>query len=333
MFNQLAALGAKILVIYRSAGSPQHGWGSQELTHPHLILADTPTAAATLVWHGLRNGSLRVVAPFGYRGWLRTALLILARLRPGLGIVTRSDTNLADVRQDSFLKRVARRATIRLVFPRRTRVWSVGDANTAFWRDYVGKHCVTLIPYSTPRLPGGPSEIPQTRQSSARSMRFLFVGRLIALKNVDLLIRAFRELPMDASEGWRLDIVGEGDLRRELENLAGGDTRIRFWGALPYDELGSRYLQSDVLVLPSRREAWGLVINEALGFGLRVIVSDACGSQELVTSADVGEIVPAGDVSALRMALERSCLHLTRRPIEPFDPTQDMLRELRGMGV
>jgi glycosyltransferase involved in cell wall biosynthesis len=64
---------------------------------------------------------------------------------------------------------------------------------------------------------------------------------------------------------------------------------------------------SAAMVLPSRQEPWGLVVNEALSYGCPVVVSDACGCvPELVRDGVTGFVFPTGDVEALSAAMHRA---------------------------
>ena len=107
----------------------------------------------------------------------------------------------------------------------------------------------------------------------------LFVGRLVDIKNVQALLRAFGKVVQPAV----LIVVGDGPMRGELEKLAGtiGKT-VLFTGRLEGDALYSWYNVADLLVLPSLQEPFGAVTDEALEAGCRVIVSDRAGSSCLV---------------------------------------------------
>jgi glycosyltransferase involved in cell wall biosynthesis len=104
-----------------------------------------------------------------------------------------------------------------------------------------------------------------------------------------------------------LDIAGPGALADELKRRAqelGLESAVAFLGAKSLDEVAQLLLSSDVMVLPSHTEPWGLVVNEALSYGCPVVVSDICGCvPELVRDGVTGYSFPAGDVRALCAAM------------------------------
>lgn len=106
----------------------------------------------------------------------------------------------------------------------------------------------------------------------------LFVGRLAPEKNIPLLISAYSKLKRRHSEVSLL-IVGDGPeaekLRTQAKELMACD--VFFPGYVVYPELTKYYKMADVFVLPSVYEPWGLVVNEALTFGLPVAVSNKVG--------------------------------------------------------
>jgi glycosyltransferase involved in cell wall biosynthesis len=129
--------------------------------------------------------------------------------------------------------------------------------------------------------------------------RFLFVGQLIKRKAVDVLLRAFRELA-----GGELWIVGDGPLSTEVQLAASGDPRITLFGYLDAVALARLYRRTDAVVLPSRYDTWGLVVNEAMAHGKPVVVTDQVGAgDDLVEDGTTGLVVPADDASALAQAL------------------------------
>lgn len=116
---------------------------------------------------------------------------------------------------------------------------------------------------------------------------FICVGKLIGLKRVGAVIRAFRRA--GAGELW---VVGSGAEEANLRSLAGDDPTIRFLGFKNQTELPALYAASDALILFSDSETWGLVVNEGLAVGLPAIVSAECGcADDLVAGQGTGWVV------------------------------------------
>ncbi len=139
-------------------------------------------------------------------------------------------------------------------------------------------------------------------------LNLLFVGRLVeSMKGVASLLQAVADLESRGLEV-TLSIAGDGPDRDRYETLASelGCRDVRFLGSLGHDELCRHYAAADVLVLPSRSEPWGFVLNEAMEFALPLVVSDAVGAgADLVREGENGLVVPVGDVPALAAALTK----------------------------
>ena len=126
---------------------------------------------------------------------------------------------------------------------------------------------------------------------------FLFVGRLVALKNVKTILRAFAHL--DQQENY-LVIVGEGPEMVSLKSLARQlNIQVLFTGRLEGDALNAWYLLADVFVLASYKEAFGAVTNEALLAGCYALVSQNAGSSCLIENGVNGYTFSPMDVEEL----------------------------------
>lgn len=129
-------------------------------------------------------------------------------------------------------------------------------------------------------------------------LRYIYVGRLIKVKNVDLLIRIFNQ------NGKPLTIVGQGVLEEHLKRQA--KANISFSGFVNNEKLGDIYQQHDILILPSTYEPWGLVVEEAIYWGLPVIVSNKVGcSIDMVKEFDTGEIFKLEEKDGLLNAIKK----------------------------
>lgn len=134
--------------------------------------------------------------------------------------------------------------------------------------------------------------------------RFLVVARLTPVKGLDVLLDAYARYRAAAEAPWALVVVGDGPERARLEALACDG--VTFAGFAQGDDLGAWYGRADALVLPSHKDTWGLVVNEAMAAGLPVIVSTGAGcAVDLVDEGANGWSVPPGDGAALADALGR----------------------------
>jgi glycosyltransferase involved in cell wall biosynthesis len=121
----------------------------------------------------------------------------------------------------------------------------------------------------------------------------LFAGKLIDKKQPLRLIEAFASVRA-GQECWLL-MAGDGAQRADCEALVSrmGVPGVRFAGFLNQSELPRAYAAADVFVLPSKlNETWGLVVNEAMNFGLPVVVTDKVGcAADLVRPSENGIVV------------------------------------------
>jgi glycosyltransferase involved in cell wall biosynthesis len=136
--------------------------------------------------------------------------------------------------------------------------------------------------------------------------RILFVGRLTTEKHIDVVLRAVARL--DPALDARVDIVGSGDQRRNLEQLAhelGLDDRVTFHGHTSDQELRALYTQASVFAIASIAELQSIATMEAMASGLPVVAADAVALPHLVHDGENGYLFPPGDVEALADRLTR----------------------------
>jgi glycosyltransferase involved in cell wall biosynthesis len=160
---------------------------------------------------------------------------------------------------------------------------------------------VTVIePGTDPRTPA--------RGSTGSSVQLICVASLSARKGHEVLVDALSTLK-DLS--WHLTCVGDTERAPETvarlgERIAasGLQDRISLIGECGEHEVAQHYDRSDVFVLPTRHEGYGMAVAEALAFGLPVIATPVGAIGHLV-GANAGVLVPVGDVDALSQALRR----------------------------
>jgi len=119
------------------------------------------------------------------------------------------------------------------------------------------------------------------REAIHRKSLVLFVGRLVASKNADILVRAMADDSVPASV--HLDIVGDGPQKGVIDELVQGlalRDRVTLAGYLPHSQVLLRLASASVLVLPSQFEGTPNVVLEAMAIGVPVVLSDCTSHRE-----------------------------------------------------
>ncbi len=136
--------------------------------------------------------------------------------------------------------------------------------------------------------------------------RIVFCGRITGEKMLPDLVEAVARLPRDLEA--HLDLVGEGDQRRALEQLAAGlgiADRVHFPGRVSDAELRRILTRATVFAMPSTAELQSIATMEAMASGLPVVAADAMALPHLVRDGENGFLFPPRDVAALTDRLER----------------------------
>lgn len=170
---------------------------------------------------------------------------------------------------------------------------------------YLGGRSVELVPFGV--------DPHRFRPASHREERPLILGFLKHLERrygADLLLESLALVPEA-----RLELAGEGSLESELRRSArrlGVEERVRFRGRIPPAEVPGFLANLDVLVMPSRRESFGVAALEAAAASLPVVATRVGGIPEAVADGETGILVPPEDPEGLAAAL-RSLLDPERR--------------------
>jgi glycosyltransferase involved in cell wall biosynthesis len=154
----------------------------------------------------------------------------------------------------------------------------------------------------------GNDPVPPAPGSNGGVVRLLSVGSVVPIKGYDLLIAAVATL---TDMPWRLTIAGDrtrnpaaaAQLDADIESHGLGD-RVAVLGAVPPERIIELFLASDVFVLASRFEGYGMALTEAIAHGLPV-VSTMAGAIPQTVPAGTGLLVPTDDAAALAQALRR----------------------------
>ena len=241
---------------------------------------------------------------------------ILAANSLGIPVLLRSESWLAD-RPRSLATLTAKQLFFRLLRPAIAATLPIGSRNRDYWAHYFGPDMPQfLMPYAVDNAyfarraaEANPDRLRTELQLTPGRPVILFASKLQTRKHADHLLEAYGRLCATVPTPLPyLLIVGDGEERASLEARAHelALDGVRFLGFRNQSQLPGFFALSDVFVLPSRHEPWGLIVNEAMAAGCAVVVSNEVGSHaDLVTDGVEGFVFPVGDIDALTAALAR----------------------------
>lgn len=284
-------------------------------------------------------------------GWnsLTNWLAFAAAIVTGTPVLIRGESPLNQELLKGRLKLSVKKLVLRWLFKRIKAFLYIGEENRKFYLYYdVPEERLFFTPYAVDNgrfikeadmLKGKRDHIRASLGVERGAFAVLFIGKLTPKKRPDDLLKAYELLITHYSlpTVFHLFFVGDGELRGKLESYVRDRhiSNVHFEGFKNQTELARYYTAADVLVLPSGAgETWGLAVNEAMCFGLPIVVSDAVGcAPDLVRNNENGFVVPLGDVSAFAEKLEMIARDPTwkkrlgaasRRIIEHYDYREDV---------
>jgi len=198
------------------------------------------------------------------------------------------------------------------------RLLAIGSANAAFYRAMgVPDQKIFLVPYSVDNDRFVRSANLSSEQRADVRKRYsvpadrpsvLYAAKFTERKRPGDLLDAARRMKQETDAGFTLVMAGSGELEQELRAFCARYEldNVVFTGFVNQSELPGLYAASDIFVLPSQDEPWGLAVNEAMCAGLPIVVSREVGCvADLVHDGVNGYTPAAGDVAGLAGALRR----------------------------
>lgn len=271
----------------------------------------------------LRKQNIDSVIINGYSDLCRISLFWMLR-RDRMSIYLAGDSNLAGEQSKPPWKRKLKKLVLSWLGRHLDGVLAMGELGRAYYEEYMPGIPTFDVPCDVDigrfRNATQASGLDAIRREglAPSSRRLLYVGRIEHVKGVDLLIDDFMSLA-DSWPDWDLVVAGEGSLRQRLEakTRERHPGRVAWLGFVAHEALPSLMKACDVLVLPSRREQWGVVVPEGLAAGIPVIAPEVSGAgAELITSPAIGRLFgqTAGTLQDALADLMRSA------PLDPEAP-------------
>lgn len=265
------------------------------------------------VWSELRSGKYDAVIVHGHQ-YMVNWLAVLAAKLSGLKVMMRCDTHLGLRR--SRWRRLLIRPIIGTLYRFCDRLLAIGTANANFYRDLgVPEEKIGVVPFAVDnqRFARMSSLSNAERLRELRGLGvcphrpvLLFASKFKRRKRPDDVVRAAAEL-VQRGVDFTLLMVGDGEMRGDLEALV-RELRLDnvvFTGFVNQSRLPVVYGISDVFVLPSENEPWGLVVNEVMCAGVPVVLADEVGcAPDLLSDGENGLLFETRDVTGLADALQ-----------------------------
>lgn len=227
-----------------------------------------------------------------------------------------TDTNIAAKSSKSKFKKHLKKIILdKFLFKRASGFLTSGTANEEFYKYHgVSPEKMVKFHYSFGYerfLQKAKKLKPQRKEIRARfdirdsDFVILFVGRLSEEKFLLTLLEAYGKINKTNK---KLFLVGDGPMRQQIEQKIKElkAENVYLVGFRPRESIFDFYAMADILVLPSKNETWGIVINEAMCFGLPIVSSDKVGAAvDLVKDDYNGFIFPSGNAKQLSMRIEK----------------------------
>jgi glycosyltransferase involved in cell wall biosynthesis len=215
----------------------------------------------------------------------------------------------------SKFKRVLKKILITPVNLLTNGIFAIGETAKSSYKNYGYKKSIINTPYSINNHRfTDVNEKQKTNNLSTINKKIIILssGSLIYRKGFDVAIEAINLLDKKLRQKIEYCILGDGDLKNELQKLAKPDLKINFIGFVEPNNLPYYYKNSDIFLFTSRYDGWGVVINESMAAGLPIIVTKNCGASEYIDN--FGGFVVECDPTVISKKLETLILNqLTRK--------------------
>jgi len=306
LFNALAAdLGLDINVLYYAAGTSDRSWKMPELTSFERVLPGKvlhllgPSAHFNPgIVNELRHTGDSLVVVSDYSALTAQLAMWFLTLTRRPWVYWGEMPGMREGRLRGLVRSL-------LMLPVRLgadAVCAIGEIAVQRYRAAIGTDIpIFNIPYFCDLQPFG-----RQREDHDPRVVVLFSGQFIDRKGLDVLLDAFAMLAAEIPE-LELLLLGGDDSSPYLERVPDQfRSRVKAAGFIQSDDLPALFAQADIFVLPSRHDGWGVVVNEALGAGLPIIVSDRVGSaRDLVEPGHNGLVFESENVAQLADCIRR----------------------------
>ena len=309
-FNALGKL-CPLEVLFESHSDPEchfNLYPDEALRFPHRFLSLCSSHRTFLprgVWAGLTARCDRLIIHTWHTRTETTLLILLRLLRRPYWIET--DGNLLNP-AEGRLKRLFKRFLLG-----GAEGYFSPNAGTDQYLQHYGAQPERIHRYSFTSISDADVLPRLTTMEKRRQLRerlqipvdapvIISVGQFIHRKGFDILLNAMAGLSVTDAHLYIIGGKPTDEYLRQRERLHLTE-RVHFVGYCSKSELADYYQSADLFVLPTREDIWGLVINEAMAYGLPVITTDHCQAGLTMLDSQEHTIVPTEDAESLRASI------------------------------
>jgi glycosyltransferase involved in cell wall biosynthesis len=283
-----------------SAGRRATGWTTPDCSPAHVLIGPTEAAVERLVSEKHAQLSVHLLNGLANVALNRRVLPRLAKTRAMVGLISERPDNRGIL---GLVRRMKYRFDRHRFGRNLDFVLAMGQSGVG-WFQSAGYELSRIFPfgYMTER-PECASEDTYDANEPGQ-FRILYLGQILRRKDGVTAIRALDRL---SGRDWRFDVIGNGPDLKRWKKVAGESSvagRVCFRPAVPNRTIGNLLQHADLLLLPSRNDGWGAVVNEALMSGVPVVCSDNCGAADLLREPWRGSVFKAGSPESLRGVLQ-----------------------------
>lgn len=267
-------------------------------------------------YRALKNGDFDAIWLHGY--WSVNCILTMVAAKfLGIPVLERAEGTLID-HPRSGLRLAIKRIFFLFIRHFINAVLPISSRNRDYWAHYLGPDFPSfMVPYAVDNtyFQSATSTASHSREEFRKQLNLergrhviLYASKLMSRKRCIDLINAYLGIkPTLDGERPYLLIVGDGSERATCETRVreAGESNVRFLGFQNQSQLARFFDLCDVFVLPAVYEPFALIVNEVMNAAKTIIVSDEVGCQpDLIADGVNGRVFPAGNVEALRAAIE-----------------------------
>lgn len=231
-------------------------------------------------------------------GWsFKSHLKALRYFHGKLPVFFRGDSTL--LQSKNGISKWIRKFFLRWVYRHVDTAFYVGSANKEYYKEFgLKEHQLVFAPHAVDNERfqninnSSQQQIAEWKQQlgiQSNELVIIFAGKLEPIKNLESLINAFKNLPIDLPV--KLLLVGNGPLEIQLKSIAADNLKIIFQDFQNQEIMPLVYRLGDVYILCSHSETWGLSVNEAMASGRAILIRETCGcAKDLVKNGINGYV-------------------------------------------